>query len=229
MSTGLVCNTTFSLTDRMRIQRETIRQRNYIVIGRLTTVVFEGQRDTRGLSQSRPRYSDARQAGRVPEALSPFSEKQAQLWASVTLDWLHHTKAPVIAVSRDRQDLLLPNGLTPLPDIPDPRWVPAHAQSVCPIHKGGCSQCVAPRIAQKLTGCPVVGDRIHDKITSRRGHAFGVVHPILELCVMLSGSQGGFAKIRGGVNPADSTHMAMLISEDESEGYLVGGQFQFGG
>ena len=222
----------FTLADRLKIQQQTIRDAAYITVGRLTTVVFEAQRSTVGLSQSRPRYSNSRQAKHLTDAMKPFSERQTALWNSITLDWLTHKNAPVLAISRDQRDLLLPRGMTPLPKIPDPRWVPSHARHVCPNSKHGCKGCNAPRIPQLLVGCPVVGDRVRDKITARDGHVFGVLHPITELCVILAGAQGGFAKIRGGVDPLDGTHLSLLIDDSNPElleAYFVGGRFQLGG
>jgi len=222
----IVTGNSFRLADRIRIQQERIREKDYISMGRLLSVLFEAQRNTIGLSQSRARYANARQAGIVPESLKPFSEKQALLFQSTSLDWLTWKKAPVIARSKDRRDLLLPAGLTPLPDIPDPRWSPSHALSACPKGLSGCRHCVAPRIPQLLTGCPVVGDRVRDKITARNGQVFGILHPILQLSVMVSGSdgEGHFANIRGGVDQSDGTHLALLI-DDDNNAFFVGGTF----
>lgn len=219
-SAAVLTRPTFTLADRLRIQQESAATRDYIVIGRLTSVVFEAQRSTLGLSQSRPRYSNSEQAKQMQDSLKPFSEMQTKLWASITLDWLTYKNAPVLAVSRDRRDLLLPQGLAPLPDIPDPRWVPKSAGEI------------APRIPQRLTGCPVVGDRVRDKITDRAGRVYGVVHPITTLCVMLMTAGGTFASIKGGVDPADGTHLALLLDDSnphEMRGYFVGGRFSFGG
>ena len=218
---AVIVKPVFTLADRIKIQLETIRNKGYIVIGRLTSIVFEAQRSTAGLSQSQARWHNARQAKELADqpGLHPFSEAQAKLWASITLDWLTHKNAPTIAVSRDQRDLLLPFGMTPLPKIPDPRWTPKRANDIC------------PRIPQKLVGCPVVGDRVRDMIKSRDGRTYGVIHPILEMCIMLNGSQGGFARIRGGVD-SDGTHLSMLIDDSNSEqleAYFVGGRFQLGG
>jgi hypothetical protein len=207
------------LADRMKFQDEMIRDRKYKIIGRLTAVLFEAQRSTKGLSQSRPRYANAAQSQGLPASLVPFSSAQAKLWSSVTLDWLTHKDAPIIAISSDLQDLLLPSGMVPLPDIPDPRWTPKTAGEL------------APRIPQLLTGCPVVGDRVRDKLTDRNGRVYGVLHPIKELQVMLMGAIGTFARIRATVD-AEGTHMALLIDDSNPErlqGYFVGGKFQFGG
>jgi len=217
---ALLTKPTFTLADRLKIQQDRARDRDYIVIGRLTSVVFEAQRKLTGFSQSRPRYHNSQQAHLMQDQLKPFSESQTKLWASITLDWLTHKNAPVIALSRDRQDLLLPSGMPPLPDIPDPRWVPKAATDV------------APRIPQLLTGCPVVGDRVRDKITDRQGRVYGVLHPVTSLCVMLMSAGGTFASIKGGVDPSDGTHLAMLIDDSDPRqlrGYFVGGRFQFGG
>jgi len=218
-SAAVLTRPTFTLADRMKIQQQACRDKNYVAIGRITTVLFEAQRDIRGLSQAKPRWHNDEQYKTTPEHMRPFSEKQALLWASTSLDWLTHKNAPLLAISRDRQDLLLPNGLAALPDIPDPRWVPKQAGDI------------APRIPQLLTGCPVVGDRVSDKITARNGQVFGIVHPVRELCVMLMGVQGTFGRIVGRVNPADGTHLALVIDDSnplEMQGYFVGGRFQFG-
>lgn len=211
---------TFTLADRLKIQEQRTRDKDYIVVGRLTSVLFEAQRDTRGLSQSRPRWHNSEQYKTTPAAMAPFAEKQLKLWCSTTLDWLSHKNAPILAISRDQKDLLLPRGMTPLPAIPDPRWIPKNANDE------------VPRIPQLLTGCPVVGDRVTDKITARDGHVYGILHPIVELCIMLAGVQGGFGRIRGGVDPADGTHLALLIDDSnphQMQGYFVGGRFQLGG
>lgn len=222
----------FKLADRIKIQEETIRNKKYTIIGRLTSVVWEAQRNISGFSQSLPRYQNSEQSKHVGDALKPFSEAQTVLWASITLDWLTHKNAPVLAVSWDRQDLLLPNGLTPLPDIPDPRWMPRHTQASCTKStKDGCGGCVAPRIPQLLTGCQVVGDRVRDMIKDRSGRPHGVIHPITELCIMLGGQQGGFGRIRGGVGN-DGTHLALLIDDTDPRNlraHFVGGRFDFGG
>lgn len=219
-SASILSKPTFTLADRLKIQQDTARDKQYTVIGRLTSVVFEAQRSTAGLSQSKPRYSNSNQAHMVTDAMKPFSQRQAELWASITLDWLTHKNAPVLAVSRDQRDLILPFGMPALPAIPDPRCVAKVATDVI------------PRIPQLLTGCPVVGDRVRDKITSRAGRVYGVLHPITELCVMLGGAQGGFARIRGLVDPGDGTHLSLLINDenpDQLEAFFVGGRFQLGG
>jgi hypothetical protein len=200
-------------------------------------VCWEAQRSLSkvNFSQSRPRYQNAAQAkpNAIPESMKPFSQAQALLFPSITLDWLSHAKGPIIAISRDRRDLLLPYGMAPLPDIPDPRWVPQHAQQACPNSKKGCAGCIPPRIPQRLTGCPVVGDRVTDKLTDRRGgRCYGVLHPITQMCLSLMGPKSGLVRIRGGVDPLDGTHMAMLIDDsnpEQMQAYFVGGRFQFGG
>jgi hypothetical protein len=236
----LVVQPSWKLADRMKIQDECIRERRYTIIGRLTSVLFEGQRKMKGFSQARPRWMNAEQSklknwpsAESRDAMAPFSKEQLILWSSVTLDWLTNKNAPQIAISNDRQDLLLPFGLTPLPPIPDPRWAPKHAPPpACPNHKNGCADCVAPRIPQRLTGCPVVGDRVRDMLKDRTGKVYGILHPIMQLQLMLGGPQGGFGRISGGVDPATATHLALVIDDSDPEhmrAYFVGGKFQFGG
>lgn len=232
---NVIIPSSFKLADRIKIQQQCIRDKNYIVAGRLTALLFEHQRSTAGYSQSRARWANPRQAKELANqpGLHPFSERQAVLWAGITLDWLTHKNSPIVAVSRDQQDLLLPFGMISPPAIPDPRWVPAHAQHACPKStKTGCKGCVPPRIPQLLVGCPVVGDRVSDKITSRDGRVYGVIHPVVEIALLLAGAQGGFGKIRGSVNSIEGTHLSLLIDDsnpERLEGYFVGGRFQFGG
>jgi len=189
-SANLIIPSTFKLADRIGIQQECIRNKNYIIAGRLTALVFEKQRSISGFSQSRPRWNNSYQSKALKDqpGLHPFSESQAVLWAGITLDWLTNDDSPVLAVSRDHQDLLLPFGLPALPKIPDPRWVPAHAQHSCPKStKTGCKGCVPPRMPQLLVGCPVVGDRVSDKITDRTGRTYGVIHPITISAISMMG------------------------------------------
>src|SRR5580698_3613723 len=93
---ALITKPTFTLADRLKVQQELIRTRQYIVMGRLTAILFEGQRSTKGFSQSRPRYANTDQqkilAMTHSEALAPFSEKQAVLYQSISLDWLNATR-----------------------------------------------------------------------------------------------------------------------------------------
>jgi len=228
---SVITRPTFTLADRIKIQQQRIREKDYIVLGRLSAVLFEAQRNISGFSQSRPRYANREQQAefaRNPQnaAMAPFSESQSVLWQSTTLDWLQPKNGPLLARSKDRRDLLLPEGLPALPDIPDPRWTPEHTYSACPKGNSGCSKCIAPRIPQRLTGCPIVGDRVRDKITARNGHIFGILHPITLLSFVANGPDGvgHFAKIRGHVDQSDGTHMALLI-DDEMHGYFVGGTF----
>src|ERR1700676_2400015 len=102
-SASIVTKPTFTLADRLKIQQSTARNKSYIPIGRLTSVVFEAQRPLAGLSQSKPRYANSKQAHLVSDAMKPFSQRQAELWASITLDWLTHKNAPLVAISRDQR------------------------------------------------------------------------------------------------------------------------------
>jgi hypothetical protein len=103
--------------------------------------------------------------------MEPFSEWQMKAWASMTLEYLHPSKAPELAISDDRHDLLLPFGLKPLPDIPDPMFVPRAIGEI------------APRVKQKLE------DRACGQIKARNGRMWLVFQPISELCVCIGGAR----------------------------------------
>lgn len=234
----LITGGDFRVADRVKIQCQTIRAKEYTVFGRLSAIHWSAQRDTTGLSQSLPRYGDSGQAAiiedavarrmlsaRQADALKPFSEKQNVLWQSTTLDWLDTSRGPIIARSKDHRDWILPRGLTPLPDIPDPRFVSRHALAVCP-KVSGCEGCMAPRIPQLYTGCPIVGDRVNYKITTRNGHVWGILHPVLELSVVVwtPDGAGHFVRLRAGPDNVDRSMPALLI-DDEDRGFFIGGVF----
>ena len=234
---SIMTGNTLRLADRIRIQCQRIREKDYVVFGRITAIGWEAQRDTRGLSQSRPRYTLPNQpkafadavaqrfmTQHQADAMKPFSEKQNFLWQSTTLDWLNDKRGPIIARSKDHRDWLLPQGLTRLPDIPDPRFVPAHAVATCSKH--GCRACTPPRIEQRLTGCPVVGDRVEHKITGRDGCPMGVLHPItfLSIVAWAPDGTGHFVKLNGVEDNVDRFKPALLI-DDDWRAFLVGGVF----
>lgn len=229
----------FRLQDRLKIQAQKIRDKDYTKFGRVTAIHWAAQRDCSGLSQSLPRYANPQQATafadavrdriltpQQADALKPFSEVQNILWQSTTLDWLDQKRGPIIALSKDKRDWLLPEGLTELPPIPDPRFVSTHAGSVCPKGKAGCRGCNPPRIPQLLTGCPYVGDRVQHKITARSGYVMGVLHPILELSVVSWGTDGHghFMKLKGASDNVDR-HAPALLIDDDNRAFLVGGIF----
>jgi hypothetical protein len=217
-SAAIITKPTFTLTDRIRLQQERIHNHEYTQIGKLTCVVWEGQRSTVGMSQEKSPVGDS------------FGKWKRKTWCSVTLDWLNHRIAPIIAISRDRNDLLLPFRLPALPDIPDPRWT---GHKIAP--SADCREDRVPRIKQLFAGCPVVGDRACGTIKDRiSGKTYLIFQPLTELQVMCGrGKDSGFGRITCMTDPAEHTHAALLINpEPDSEGtmeaYFVGGSFHAG-
>jgi hypothetical protein len=215
---ALIVKGGITLTDRIRIQQQRIQNREYLQIGKLTCVVWEGQRSTVGMSQSKSPGLDA------------FSKWQRKTWCSMTLDWLNHRNAPILAISRDRNDLLLPFRLTALPDIPDPRWA---GPEVAPPPEAKGTE--IPRIAQLFAGCPVVGDRACGRIKDRiSGKTYLIFQPLTELQILCGkGKDSGFGRIRCMTDPAEHTHSALLVNPEEGndgtfEAYFVGGSFHAG-
>lgn len=216
---SIITKPTFTLTDRIRIQQERIQNRDYTRIGKLTCVVWEAQRSTAGSSQANP----------LPNT---FSKWQRKTWASMTLDWLTHKNAPILAISRDRNDLLLPLRMPALPDIPDPRWNGFGIRSV-PAADSRVDR--VPRIPQLLAGCPVVGDRASGRITDRiSGKTYLIFRPLTELQVMCGGGKdSGFGRILCTTDPAEHTLAALLVNAEPDndgslEAYFVGGSFHAG-
>jgi hypothetical protein len=220
-SAHIITGNPFTLTDRIKIQQELIRKGDYIKIGKLTCAVWEGQRSSVGMSQSKD-LGQGLNAG--------FGKWKRKTWASCTLDWLTHLNAPILAVSRDRNNLLLPFKLNALPDIPDPRW-----QGFATAPAADCRKPEVPRIPQLFAGCPVVGDRACGQIKDRvSGKTYLIFQPLSELQVMCGrGKDSGFGRISCVTCPADRTHSALLVeihpdNEGKHEAYFVGGSFHAG-
>ena len=91
--------TTFSVEDRLTVQRDCVRQGKYMPLGRLVCVVLEAARD----------------ANTPPRDITKVY--------GVRMDWL--STGPLIGVSLDFHDLLIATPLPPLPKIPNPAWVPS--------------------------------------------------------------------------------------------------------
>jgi hypothetical protein len=217
MTTAILTTPTWTASERMKVQRERIRERQYTKIGKLTTVLIERQMSTRGMSQAKALYSHPDGYKYVTPGMEPFSEWQAKAWALMTLDWLHFKHAGVIALSADRNDLLLPQGLAPLPPIPQAGYVPKRPGDQ------------PPRVPQKIE------DRACGRIRERNGRTWLVIQPLTELCLFIGRADHiGFGRIRCTTNPADHTHMALLVDPDDRdrEGYcpafFLGGSFQAG-
>lgn len=224
---AVITRSGFTLTDKLRIQQQRIRDREYVNFAMLTTIVMERQLPTAGISQSRPRWGNAEQARQYNEYLeatgmepfpAPFSEWQATNWVLLTLDWLNHKQAQPIAISRDKNDLLLPRGLAPLPRIPDPLWTPKKAGDV------------APRVEQKLESraCGQIRDRIS-------GKTFLVFQPLTELCVLCSkAGDSGFGRIKCITDPATQLKPSLLVNPEPMnregflEAYFASGAFEAG-
>jgi hypothetical protein len=218
---SVITKSSFTLTDRLKIQQNCIRRGDYTKIGKLTCVVWEGQRSTVGMSQSRDLGKGS---------LTGFGQWKRKTWASCTLDWLNHHNAPILAVSRDRNDLLLPFRLTKLPDIPDPRW---NGFEKAPA--ADCTKPSIPRIPQLFAGCPVVGDRACGTIKDRvSGKTYLIFQPLLELQVLCGrGKDSGFGRISCMTDPATRLHAALLVNCEPDEigsyeAYFVGGSFHAG-
>jgi hypothetical protein len=217
-SASIITSSPFTLTDRLRIQQDYIRRGEYTKIGKLTSVVWEGQRSTVGMSQSRD-LGIGNNTG--------FGKWKRKTWASCTLDWLHHANAPILAVSRDRNDLLLPFKMNALPDIPDPRW---NGFQTAPA--ADCKKPQIPRIPQLFAGCPAVGDRACGQIKDRiSGKTYLIFQPLLELQVMCGkGQESGFGRISWMTCPSTHLHGALLVEihpdrDGKYEAYFVGGSF----
>ena len=227
-SAAVIIRETFTLTDKLKIQQQRIRDREYVNFAILTTIVIERQLPTKGISQSKPRWQNAEQEKLYNESArmtgtanfdAPFSQWQMDSWVLLTLDWLTHKKAQPIAISKDKNDLLLPRGLAPLPRIPDPLWLPKKAGDI------------APRVEQKLE------DRACGRIRNREGKWFLVFQPLTELCVTIGSAdpkKSPWGRIKCVTDPATHLHASLLVNPDPMdrfgnlEAYFASGSFQAG-
>jgi hypothetical protein len=190
---AVVTRPTFLVAERIRIAREAIRQHRYIPMGKVLSIVIGA---SKGAAVPDP------ETMRVGDSLS----KRIPL----ALDWLglmHNP--PVLAYSEDNVDLLLPGGVSKLPDAPDPRHIPRSAADV------------APRIPQRME------DRATGRIMDGDVTRYLVFSPVVQVAFIAAGEQkSGFGLIKGGKNPADHSRFTLLINPRSMNAYFVGGTWE---
>jgi hypothetical protein len=192
---AIITRPTFTLADRLKIQRQRSRAGDFIVLGTMMTIVFEASKGVRG-----PAAAVTNRMG-------------------LNLDWMSH--GPRIALSTDHYDLLLPDPLPPLPKMRDPNWIPTprYAPEDSPQRGTGLPPIMdGPMVEQSFF------ERANGRINDADGRLFLVFCPVAQIALMPR-SQACFHIIAASFDPADRTDMALLINPDSKRAYFVGGRF----
>lgn len=186
----------FDFAARKEIQDQRIRTQEFTPLGRIVWVSMELQLDHQ-----------------------PTKKEQ---YFQGRFDWQNN--GPLLAISKDHADLLLPGGVTPLPDIPDPTWAPRTA-----------TQAEIENPKWKPDTAPLEKQSWLDRPCSRfvaAGETWVVYQPIMEIWFRPFGVPT-YAHVTcksegwGGIG----RRTAMLVNTDPNTGgaaYFYGGVFEIG-
>jgi hypothetical protein len=186
--------TTFNVDEVMRIQLERIRTQEYTALGRLVWISLELQLD------HKPTEEETITKGRF--------------------DFMHD--GPLLAMSRDHADLLLPEGVPlELPEIPLPSWTPPF-QTQEQIEAPGWRPQKAPMIKQ-LWLDPARGG----KTFGDGADAWVYFQPVIQVTFRLFDKPTyGFVKCKP--SPWGGTRTALLVDPAKGRAFFYGGTFEIG-
>ncbi len=133
-------------------------------------------------------------------------------------------QGPLLAISKDFGDLLLPDGIVPLPDIPDPTWAP-------PAFKDPTkAQLADPKWKPEPAKPPMVKQSWLD----RPCHSFGsgketwvVYQPIIEVWFRPFGVPT-YAHVKCKPTAWGGRRTAMLVQPETGKAHFYGGVFEIG-
>jgi hypothetical protein len=188
LSTVKVNNRTNDLDLALKIHRERSRTQEYITLGRVVWICLEVT---------------------LPEG-TKVSPRDRLLLGK--LDYMN--SGPLLAVSKDHQDLLLPYGALPFPDVPDPLWekpMPTAAQLADPNWRAP----QAPMIRQSMT------ERAAGLYTTDDKEQWVIFQPVLEIWYRLF-NQPAYAVAK--CRPFIDTRTALMINPETCEAFFYGGR-----
>jgi hypothetical protein len=181
----------FSSADVLRIQEERIKESKYKRLGRVVWISMELQLD------HKPTPAEVLTMGRF--------------------DW--QDSGPLLAMSLDHADILLPDGISPLPNIPDPLWVPK-----VPTQE----QLENPK--WQAANAPMIKQSWLDRPCSTFGsgkETWVVYQPILQVWFRPFGVPT-YAHVSCKPQPWTGQRTALLIQPETGKAHFYGGTFEIG-
>lgn len=191
--------TKLALHDVLKIQRERLRAgegAGYRMIGRVVWLGLELQLD------HEPTPVERLVGGR--------------------LDW--QNSGPMLAMSLDQQDLLFPDGMAKLPQIPDPTWTPPELKRF----DDGSTE--ADRRDWVAPQPPLLHQSWQERAVGRfmaSGETWLVFQPVTQICYRPLGIPTyGFVTCQP--SAWTNTTMALIVNENTMQAHLYGGRFVLG-
>jgi hypothetical protein len=188
--------TEFEFSSVQQIQEQRIRTQEYKPLGRVVWISMELQLDHQ------------------PSMAEKFFQGRFDF----------QDQGPLVAISKDFADLLLPDGVRPLPDIPDPTWVP-------PAFKQPTKEQLAD---PKWKPTPPVPPMVKQSWLDRPCHQFGagkevwvVYQPIIEVWFRPFGV-ATYAHVRCKPTAWTGKRTALLVQPDTGKAHFYGGVFEIG-
>lgn len=188
---GISMGAQFSLDDVIKIHRERKRTREFEELGRIVWIGLE--------IQTKP--------GETLSSVERILRSK--------IDYM--SVGPMLALSLDKRDLLLPQDVVPFPDIPDPTWAPPMARQE-EIEAKDWKPTTPPLVHQSLT----------ERATAKYENADGVwviFQPVTEIW---------FRPLRAPIYaavrcvPFNDTRTALMINVATAEAFFYGGRFEVG-
>lgn len=175
-----------------KIQSERIRTQDYDALGRLVWISTELQLDH-----------------------APTDEEKATLGR---FDFMHD--GPLLALSKDHADLLLPDGLPlRLPDVPHPTWKPPMYKQA-DVEAPGWKPAQAPVLKQEWLDPQRQGKTFVDA-----GKTWVFFQPIIQITYRLfSQPTYGFVKCKPA--PWAGSRTALIIDPNTGKAFFYGGTFE---
>lgn len=188
--------TEFDFSSVQQIQETRIRTQDYKPLGRVVWISMELQLD------------------HVPTIAEKFFQGRFDF----------QNEGPLLAISKDFGDLLLPDGIRPLPEIPDPTWQPP------PIRQPTQEQLADPNWHPPVTKPPMVKQSWLD----RPCHSFGagkevwvVYQPIVEVWFRPFGVPT-YAHVKCNPTAWGGKRTALLVQPETGKAHFYGGVFEIG-
>lgn len=169
----------------VKIHRERIRTQSYADLGRVVWINLEVQK-------------------------AQVTQRDKILLGKI--DYMN--AGPLIAISNDRRDLLLPFGALPFPDVPDPLWIPK-MPTKRQLADASWKRPEAPPIRQSMT------DRASGRYDSADGSTWVIFQPVTEIWFRLFRTPAyGVARCM----PFLDTRMALMVNPETCEAFFFGGR-----
>jgi hypothetical protein len=199
----------FDVEALIELHRGQIRRREYAPLGRLNTMMLA---PSVGLNEKNNPLTSARYADTGGEG--PLQVKADRV--PLKLEW--RGVGPLVALSKDSQDILIVGRCPHPPKLPPYDWVPpvGWAKTAKLNERGVPMMPKPPMIEQRLR------DRASGVLAGRKlGMEFLVIQPVTQLLVVLPG-KCGLATVACSAD-FSGRHTAFLYDPKREEGYLLFG------